>query len=375
MRGSSPATAGSRAGTSTTTSGAPRHEHPRGDHRRRAGPRAGHQGAEARRERLRRPAATPGAGPSAKPPPRFTDLVISAAELDALEIDPVGFVVEDLLPVGLAVLSAPPKVGKTWFDMALAEAVANGEPFAGCLPTDRGDVLLLDLEGNRRRAQSRLRRLRRGASAATSLEIANEWPRMDLGGLEMIRQWAEARRRPRLVVIDIWARFRPPRPKNADAYQHDYDCVRRLQELAHELGVAIVVVHHNRKAADADWLNEISGSQGIAGGADTILIIRRDRAAADAVLHVSGRDVEERELALGFDEETCRWSIVGDAAEHRMGETRRRILALLDRMGPMTPKDVAEELGMKRTAVKVVLGRMRNDGVLKSAGGGRYAIP
>jgi hypothetical protein len=133
------------------------------------------------------PAATPGAGPSAKPPPRFTDLVISAAELDALEIDPVGFVVEDLLPVGLAVLSAPPKVGKTWFDMALAEAVANGEPFAGCLPTDRGDVLLLDLEGNRRRAQSRLRRLRRGASAATSLEIANEWPRMDLGGLEMIR--------------------------------------------------------------------------------------------------------------------------------------------------------------------------------------------
>jgi hypothetical protein len=312
---------------------------------------------------------------SPKPPPTFANFVISAAELDALDLPPAEFVVRDILPVGLAVLSAPPKVGKTWFDMSLAEAVAHGDPFAGCKPTDPGDVLLLDLEGNRRRAQSRLRRLRQGGKPPGSLDVANDWPRMDLGGLDMIREWAGARRRPRLVVIDIWVKFRPPRPKNADSYQHDYDCVKRVQELAHELGVAIVIVHHNRKAADADWLNEISGSQGIAGGADTIVIIRRDRAAADAVLHVSGRDVEEQELALRFDKDTCRWSIIGDAAEHRMSETRRRVFDLLQGQGPMTPKAVAEELGIKRELAKKTLQRMLKDGALKAVPGGSYAVP
>jgi hypothetical protein len=149
--------------------------------------------------------------------------------------------------------------------------------------------------------------------------------------------------------------------------------VKRLQELAHELGIAILIVHHNRKAADADWMNEISGSQGIAGGADTIIIIKRDRAAADAVLHVSGRDVDEQELALKFDKDTGRWTILGDAAQHRMEETRSRIFTLLERQGAMTPKEVAEELGIKRDNTKQTLKRMLADGTVRSAGSGRYS--
>jgi AAA domain-containing protein/winged helix-turn-helix DNA-binding protein len=306
--------------------------------------------------------------------PRPEDFIISAVELDAAHFDPVKFVVQGILPVGLAILSAPPKIGKTWMDMSMADAVASGGAFGGCKPVHKGDVLLLDLEGNRRRAQIRFKKLRQGDKAPAGLDIANEWPRMDRGGLDLIRQWAKARQKPRLVIIDIWVKFRPPRPKNADAYQFDYDCVKKLQELAHELGVAIVLVHHNRKAQDADWLNEISGSQGIAGGADTIIIIKRDRAAADAVLHVTGRDVEEQELALKFDKDTGRWSIIGDAAEHRQSETRRRVFGLLSAQGALTPKDIAEELGLKRNAVKQLLLRMLREGAVKGAGGGRYVI-
>ena len=302
--------------------------------------------------------------------PSFSDYIISAVELEAAHFDPPKYVVHDILAVGLAVLSAPPKIGKTWMDMMMSDAVASGAAFAGCKPVDQGDVLLLDLEGNRRRAQIRFKKLRQGEKAPAGLDIANEWPRMDRGGLDLIRAWAKARKRPRLVVIDIWVKFRPA---NADAYQFDYDCVKKLQELAHELGVAIVLVHHNRKAQDADWLNEISGSQGIAGGADTIITIRRDRGAADAVLHVTGRDVEEQELALKFDKDSCRWTIVGDAAEHRMSETRRAIFDLLERQGAMSPKEVADELGIKRDLAKQTLGRMFKDGTVRSCGRGRYS--
>jgi hypothetical protein len=105
-------------------------------------------------------------------------------------------------------------------------------------------------------------------------------------------------------------RFRPARPKNADLYEHDYSTMKVLHELAHELDVAIVVVHHNRKAADADWLNEISGSQGIAAAADTIITISRERGGADAILKASGRDLEEVELAMSFDVNTGCWASV-----------------------------------------------------------------
>src|SRR5690349_10884011 len=82
--------------------------------------------------------------------PSYRDYVISATALAAKHFEPVKFVVRDILPVGLAILSAPPKIGKTWMGMGMADAVASGGMFGGCKSTDRGEVLLLDLEGNHR---------------------------------------------------------------------------------------------------------------------------------------------------------------------------------------------------------------------------------
>jgi hypothetical protein len=136
--------------------------------------------------------------------------------------------------------------------------------------------------------------------------------------------------------------------------------------------VAIILIHHNRKAADGDWLNEVSGSAGTTAACDTILTIKRERGSADAVLHATGRDIEDQELALKFDE--GRWSILGDAAEHRMGETRRKIFDLIDLRGPKTPKEVAEETGLKHALVKQTLLRMLRDGALKADASGRYDL-
>ena len=42
--------------------------------------------------------------------PSFTDYVISAVVLEATHYDPPKYVVQDILTVGLAILSAPPKI-------------------------------------------------------------------------------------------------------------------------------------------------------------------------------------------------------------------------------------------------------------------------
>ena len=101
----------------------------------------------------------------------------------------------------------------------------------------------------------------------------------------------------RVVLIDVWPRIRPRSTKrSADQYTVDYDAAAMLQVLATVHGIAIVVLYHTRKAEADDFVETVQGTLGTAGAADTVIVVKRSRGQADAALHVTGRDVEEREL-------------------------------------------------------------------------------
>ena len=55
----------------------------------------------------------------------------SARELSEMVLPPIRHVVEGLLPMGMGVLVAKPKLGKSWMVLDLCLAVAQGEPFLG----------------------------------------------------------------------------------------------------------------------------------------------------------------------------------------------------------------------------------------------------
>ena len=215
--------------------------------------------------------------PSSQPPDSI--VIRSDAELASMVIPPARFIVPGLIPIGLMLLSAPPKIGKTWLVLHLGAAVASGGLFCGVRRVNSGPVLMLDLEGSDRRAQERLRIVRGDAKPSPHLHIANDWPPMQSGGLERLEH-AVKERGCTLVTIDVWVLFRSPRPRGADAYQHDYETAKQVHALAHKLGITIILVHHNRKAADPDWMNEVSGSAGIAAACDTIAVLKRDRGKA-----------------------------------------------------------------------------------------------
>ena len=70
---------------------------------------------------------------------------------------------------------------------------------------------------------------------------------------------------------------------------------------ADAFNIAILLVHHLRKLKDSeDPFNDVSGSTGIIGAADTNFVLRRKRSGNAASLLVSGRDVEYQELTLEF---------------------------------------------------------------------------
>jgi hypothetical protein len=119
----------------------------------------------------------------------------------------------------------------------------------------------------------------------------------------------------------------------------------------------------------------VSGSLGLTGAADTILVMKRQASAV--TLHVRGRDIEDAEKALQFDKPSCRWTILGEAADvNRSAERRRVIAALKEAGGPLQAKDiwVAAEL-RNRNATDLLLGKMVRDGEIVRADRGRYAPP
>jgi len=122
-----------------------------------------------------------------------------------------------------------------------------------------------------------------------------------------------------------------------------------------------------------DPLETVSGTFGLTGAADTVLVIRRGRGRADAELHVTGRDVEENALALRFERRSCTWLVVGDAEEYRRTRERQEVLdILLKSKEPMRPKELAAILGKNENAISKTLYRLKEEGLVSQPGYGKY---
>ena len=68
----------------------------------------------------------------------------------------------------------------------------------------------------------------------------------------------------------------------------------------------------------SDYMNEISGTNGIAGSADTLMVLKKEnRTSRTATLSCTGRDIEDREMKLYLDRETCVWEVKEDSLTER----------------------------------------------------------
>ena len=91
------------------------------------------------------------------------------------------------------------------------------------------------------------------------------------------------------------------------------------------------------------------------------------------MLAVTGRDVEERELALKFDAGV--WALIGDAGFYRMSKTRQSLHQIVkNNGGPIDLDTVTRRSGLKKDYVKVALGRMVKDGQINRCGRGEYVV-
>jgi hypothetical protein len=303
--------------------------------------------------------------------------VVTAEVLRTKQFPAPQIILPGLICEGVTILASKPKVGKSWLALDVCIATAANRFTLGSLRPKTGDVLYLALEDSQRRLQRRVDRILSAVSEAwpARLAMATEWRRVDEGGLDDIREWCDGVTEPILIVIDTLAKIRSAKGSNKPAYDVDYEAVAGLHKIANRRGIAIVIIHHTRKMGADDAFDTVSGTLGLTGAADTILVL--DKRAGAVTLHARGRDIEESETALQFNKETCRWTILGAAGEvHRSNERSRIIEALTgasDGLRVTEIKALAEF--SRRGAVDVLLSKMVKAGEIERLGRGLYGLP
>ncbi|AEA23376.1 hypothetical protein Psed_1125 [Pseudonocardia dioxanivorans CB1190] len=308
----------------------------------------------------------------AVPPPSRTHW--DAEELMTMTFAPPRWAVPGIVCEGVTLLAGPPKVGKSWLSLNLALDIAAGRPALGSIPVEAGPVLYLALEDTPRRLQSRMRTVLAGRPAPAGLTLSIACDPMPAGGDEQVDAWLTAHPGARLVVIDVFAKVRGNPPTGVAAYDADYAAMGRIKRVADRHGVAVLLVHHVRKAAAEDFLATVSGTNGLAGAADAVLVLERARAQADGVLHVTGRDVDETDYPLAFDSQAGAWQVLdGPTADYLMRDTRAQIMRFLRDYPGQRPKQIAEALQLDATTVRQTCRRMVADGQLHATPGGQYS--
>ena len=223
--------------------------------------------------------------------------LINAETLYYTPLDHPRMLIDGILSNGLAILSGDSKIGKSWLVLWLSIKISQGEPVWG-LPTSKTDVIYLALEDTDWRIQQRMQDL--VDNPPNNLHFGFSCGKLGAELEGQIKLALEEQPSTGLLFIDTLQMVRDNVSSRVNAYAQDYKDLSALKKIADDHKMCIFLVHHNRKEHDgSNVFNDMTGSTGIAGVADTCMVLRKeDRFGNDAVLSITGRDIEEKRLKL-----------------------------------------------------------------------------
>tara|TARA_B110000008_G_scaffold16961_1_gene15822 strand:+ start:438 stop:1367 length:930 start_codon:yes stop_codon:yes gene_type:complete len=258
--------------------------------------------------------------------------VTSAMELLGQEIDELQFLLDPILPsIGLAMLAGPPKAGKSWFCLDIAQQL-----------TDEGhEVYYIAAEDNSRRLKERLEQKAFKFPQNLKIHAGLSQPHPVPRGKDAITYIEEIYKKykPNCIIVDTVASVLKPtaNTKNYDVTVQEYEALRQL---AANLGIAILVVHHTKKQTDYTQtpIEQILGSTGISATVETLMIMQNISGKRDRSLFVTGKDVEQDEFLLkwnggGFD-------LHEDVLTAKLGGAQKEVLDYIKQNPECTQKQV-----------------------------------
>jgi RecA-family ATPase len=282
--------------------------------------------------------------------------------------------VPGIIPEGCCILAGPPKIGKSFLVLAIALAAAGGNRVLG-VEVQHRPVLYLALEDNARRLQTRARMLLDdGPFPHLFYYLTRE---ATDGAMDLARGWVkEHDDGGPMVIVDTLEKVRGQRGNNP--YADDYKAGTSLQSLL-ALGGSVIAVHHTHKGASDDFLDDVSGTLGLAGSVDTVITLKRARNTNTGTLSVTGRDVEEMTYQLCFVDGV--WKADGQelaaaaikATERKLGEKMRQVLELVNSRSQTTAADVVVAMQIGHSTARQYLYRLADEhGLITRLSTGAY---
>lgn len=299
--------------------------------------------------------------------------------------EPLRFIIPDLLPAGVTLLAGEPKSCKSFLALSISLAVATGGVALGHYKMDRAGVLHISLEDSERRLQSRAEMmLPDGVELGDNIHFVDEPIPGNLEErIKLLDEFIDAHPDIKLIVIDTLPIFKmndhEPFSKDDGGYKAALQAIRPLVEFAKRRDVAMLLITHKNKSDNEErsLVNQVHGSIGLAGTADTILglVKRKD---GTGTLTVTGRDVESRDVNLRLSPNMV-WTEIDEGQFTARTKERQAIISVLEAAGrPMGSKEISDSIkgSGNGDAVRALLRAMKSDGdLIQEAARGPYDLP
>ena len=296
--------------------------------------------------------------------------LISAREIQKMVLPPILFIIKDLLPEGLTILAGRPKAGKSFLAQNISLSIADGKKVMGFFDAEKCSVLYIALEDNTRRIQDRMNNIlsfeldKAAPNNLYYLEENKNMPKLNEGGIEELEKIIEDDPNIKLIIVDTFGRaIADKRRMDNNSYRADYEICSKLQEFAIQNHICILLLHHTKKIKEDDVFDEISGTTGITGAMDTMMVLKRGD-NNNGRLYVRGRELKEANYDLLFDEKLCCWNVIKE--EIKTTAERKEIYDVLKEFGRMMQtKEIADILNKKLSNVSKMLNKMEMDKIIE----------
>lgn len=225
---------------------------------------------------------------------------VNASDYLALPRDPDVWLLKNLFPAsGSGILYAPPKVGKTFLAMQMADAIAgNGDTFMDFDVVKRGRVLMLQLDTPRTTFAPRFEAMRKHGC---KFDDQNVWVAdnesiglamvdiLNPNHQQMLKEMIQPLQ-PTLVIIDTLRKLHTGDENSSNDMSNVMSLIKTVTYPS-----AVLMISHERKPmpdGEKDIMNDLRGSTSVVGEMDAILRLTKHR------LYFAGRNIEADSIKL-----------------------------------------------------------------------------
>jgi len=281
--------------------------------------------------------------------PEAPKLWYSQADVYAMELPELVWIVPGLLHAGLTILSGQGKIGKSWLALQIAHAVATGGRVLDRQVAKR-KVAYVAFEDGWRRIQERSAKQGIPADAGIFYADTDLVPLLNsTAGTEFV---INAMADYDLLFLDTVGRGLDVRDRNN--YAEMTGAVAPIQRAAQDLNKSVCGLDHHGKLTTLtkhgtpNPILDILGSVGLAGVVDCAIGMYKQHGETDLILATTGKEAEPVTEVIRWHATTLCWQLVGNAEEVARNKGEQSILdaiaEIADDLRLPTTQSIAEHL-------------------------------